>query len=109
VNKSSIVTGTLRELLDAYTGKTICYIANVSATGTNVYAKNGDILYYNAVNRGTTTTPNYYLTIWNSSAGTMVASQQHRAWRGDPRVGQVLAQAFRILNQLPQIIFMTGT
>jgi hypothetical protein len=88
VNKSSIVTGTLRELLDAYTGKTICYIANVSATGTNVYAKNGDILYYNAVNRGTLTTPNYYLTIWNSSAGTMVASQNGTgAWQWRPSGG----------------------
>ena len=88
VNKSSIVTGTLRELLDAYTGKTICYIANVSATGTNVYAKNGDNLYYNAVNRGTTTNPNYYLTIWNSSAGTMVASQNGTgAWQWRPSGG----------------------
>ena len=82
------VTGTVRELLDAYTGKTICYIANVSTAGTNVYGKDGSILYYNAANLGTTSAPNYYLQIWNSSAGTMVASQQSTgAWQWRPSGG----------------------
>jgi hypothetical protein len=82
------VTGTVRELLDAYTGKTICYIANCSTTGTNVYGKDGSILYYNALNLGTSTAPNYYLQIWNSSAGTMVASQQSTgAWQWRPSGG----------------------
>ncbi|MBN1245554.1 PQQ-binding-like beta-propeller repeat protein [Candidatus Bathyarchaeota archaeon] len=86
--KTPIVTGTLRELLDAYTGKTICYIANVSTTGTQVYAKNGDILYYNARNLGTSSNPNYYLQIWNSSAGTMVASENGTgAWQWRPSGG----------------------
>ena len=82
------VTGTVRELLDAYTGKTICYIANCSTAGTNVYGKDGSILYYNAANLGTTAAPNYYLQIWNSSEGTMVASQQSTgAWQWRPSGG----------------------
>jgi hypothetical protein len=88
VPSSQIKTGTLRELIDAYTGETICYIANASTTGTDVYAKDGSILYYNAENLGTRQAPNYYLTIWNSSAGTMVASQNSTgAWQWRPSGG----------------------
>ena len=82
------VTGTVRELLDAYTGKTICYIANCSTAGTNVYGIDGSNLYYNAANLGTTTAPQYYLQVWNSSAGTMVASQSNTgAWQWRPSGG----------------------
>jgi len=86
--QTPIATGTLRELLDAYTGKTICYIANCSTTGENVVAKNGDILYYNARNYGTSSNPNYYLQIWNSSTGTLIASQNGTgAWQWRPSGG----------------------
>jgi len=88
VPSSQIRTGTLRELLDAYTGETICYIANVSTSGTDVYAKDGSLLYYNAKNLGTSQAPDYYLQIWNSSAGTMVASQNSTgAWQWRPSGG----------------------
>jgi hypothetical protein len=86
--ETPIRTGTLRELLDAYTGKTICYIANVSTSGEDVIAKNGDLLYYNARNLGTTSNPNYYLQIWNSSTGTMIASENGTgAWQWRPSGG----------------------
>ena len=88
--ETPIVTGTLRELLDAYTGNTICYIANVSAPrgSVNVYGKDGSILYYNARNLGTTAAPNCYLQVWNSSAGTMVASPiGSGAWMWRPSGG----------------------
>jgi hypothetical protein len=65
-------------MIDAYTGKNICRIANVSAPafsffgfgggGTEVYGLDGSICYYNAVNYGTTANPNYRLELWNSSA-----------------------------------------
>jgi len=81
-------TGTLWEMLDAYTMQTICYIANVSSSGTNVYCKDGSIVYYNAVNIGTTAAPNYRLTVWNSSAGTMVSSQTGTGyWQWRPAGG----------------------
>jgi hypothetical protein len=81
--------GTVWELLDGYTGKTVTYIANVTqtetrtggatsttgATGTAVYGKDGSILRYNIVNLGTTAAPTYYLQVWNTSAGTMPSSQ----------------------------------
>jgi len=86
--ETPIVTGTVRELIDAYTGNTVCYIANCSTSGTNVYGKDGSILYYNARNLGTTAAPNYYLTIWNSSAGTMIAAQSgSEAWQWRPSGG----------------------
>jgi len=73
MNRSQVIsTGNLIEILDGLTEKTICYIANVSTTGTQVYGKDGSITYYN-VHAGSA--GNYYLSIWNSSAGTMVSSQ----------------------------------
>ena len=89
VDSSDIRTGTLWEMLDAYnTGNTICYIANVSSGGTAVYSKDGSLLRYNTRNLGTSSNPNYYLTVWNSSAGTMVISQQGTGyWQWRPAGG----------------------
>jgi hypothetical protein len=50
-------------MFDAYTGNYMCSIANVSASGTNVYGKDGSILYYNIVGSGA----NKRLTVWNTS------------------------------------------
>jgi hypothetical protein len=52
------------EILDAFTGNTVTYIANVSTRGQMVYSKDGSICYYNVVSRGGTN----YLQMWNSSA-----------------------------------------
>jgi len=85
---TALVTGTLVQLLDAYTGNTVCYIANASTGGTEVRDKLGARLFYSAVNYGTTAAPNYYLQIWNSSAGTMIASQNSTgAWQWRPSGG----------------------
>ena len=48
------------EMVDAYTGNSVTIIANVSSSGTAVYAKDGSILRYR-INDGR-------LTVWNSSA-----------------------------------------
>ncbi len=53
--------GTVWEMLDGFTGKTITYISNVTSGGTSVYGKDGSILRYNIVNLGTTTAPKYHL------------------------------------------------
>jgi len=50
-------------MFDAYTGNYICSIANVSASGTQVYGKDGSILYYNLAGSGA----NRRLTVWNTS------------------------------------------
>ena len=63
-------TGTLWEMIDAFTDQTICYVANVSTSGRSVYTKDGSICYYNVRNLGGTN----YLQVWNSTAGTMVIS-----------------------------------
>jgi hypothetical protein len=57
------------EMLDGYALplRHIAYIANVTAVGTNVIGNNGEILYYNIVNKGTTNNPSYRLTCWNST------------------------------------------
>ena len=72
-------------MFDAYSGNYICSITNVTqterrgtrtvttgATGTAVYGKDGSILRYNIVNLGTTT-PEYYLQVWNTSQVIMSA------------------------------------
>ncbi|MCL2359713.1 MAG: PQQ-like beta-propeller repeat protein [Candidatus Bathyarchaeota archaeon] len=56
------------EMIDAFTGNSITKIANVSASGTAVYGKDGSILRYNIANLGTSSNPDYYLQVWNSSA-----------------------------------------
>ena len=62
-----ITTGTLWEMIDAFNGNSICYVANVSSGGTAVYGKDGSILYYSTQNYGSTASPKYYLTVWNTS------------------------------------------
>ena len=47
------------QMFDAETGNYICSIANVSAQGTQVYGKDGSILYYRINNNR--------LTVWNTS------------------------------------------
>jgi hypothetical protein len=66
------------EMLDAFTGRSICKVANISATamgfffaaggGTEVYGKDGSILFYEIKNYGTSQAPNQYLQIWNNTA-----------------------------------------
>jgi len=78
----------LWQILDASTLQTVCYIANISYSGTAVYGKDGSILRYNLANLGTTFNPNYYLQIWNSSAGTMPSSQDGTGyWQWRPMGG----------------------
>jgi len=86
-------------MIDAYTGKNICRIANVSAPsfsffgmgggGTEVYGLDGSITFYNAVNLGTSSNPNYYLQIWNNTAiPTMLATTTGTtAWQWRPSGG----------------------
>lgn len=59
--------GTSYEWLDGYTLNHITSVANMSG-GTAVYGIDGSILRYNLVNYGNTSAPNYYMTVWNSSA-----------------------------------------
>ena len=47
------VNGTVWTAIDPMTGETVYKIGNVSATGTQVYGKDGSICYYNLVNYGT--------------------------------------------------------
>lgn len=110
VSSSTVSAGALWEMLDGYTGKTICYIANTTQTefraggpvdnqgrptgvstgaaGTAVYGLDGSILRYNVVNLGSVANPQYYLQVWNTSAGTMVASQLGTGlWQWRPAAG----------------------
>jgi hypothetical protein len=76
--------GTVWEMLDGHTGEHITYIANVSSGGTAVYAKDGSILRYSTTRIGGA----YHLRIWNSSAGTMIASQYGTGnWQWRPMGG----------------------
>jgi len=61
------VNGTVWEMLDAFTGKSIAKIANVSNTGTQFVDDIGSICYLNIVNIGTSANPNYRMTCWNTT------------------------------------------
>ena len=77
------------EMLDAFTGNRVCFVANVSASGTSVYGKDGSILRYNVANLGTRTAPDYYLQVWNSSAITTMypGEESTWAWQWRPQYG----------------------
>ena len=83
------VNGTVWTAIDPMTGQTVYQIANVSATGTQVYGLDGSICYYNLVNKGTSTAPNYYLTIWNSSAipSELLGDSGTNYWQWRPSTG----------------------
>ncbi|MCW4045738.1 MAG: PQQ-binding-like beta-propeller repeat protein [Candidatus Bathyarchaeota archaeon] len=79
-------------MFDAFTGNYICSIGNTTqterrgtrtittgATGTAVYGKDGSILRYNIVNLGTTT-PDYYLQVWNTSRALWVRQWTTNTW-----------------------------
>ncbi len=94
------------DMMDASTGNYICSIANVTqstrtasgstvttgATGTSKTDNVGSICYYNLVNLGTTSSPQMFLQIWNTTQaiwyqtllpGTVYyqASNQYWSWR----------------------------
>ena len=88
LDSSDVSTGTLWEMLDGFTGKTVCYIANVSTSGEGTYSKDGSILYYNIVDLQPGPGESRYLQIWNSSHGTMPSSQEGTgAWQWRPAGG----------------------
>ena len=90
INRTATPTalGTVWQMIDGYTYQPICYIANVSSAGTPVYGLDGSILRYNIVNLGSTLSPNNYLQIWNTSAGTMTALNYGTSfWQYRPQGG----------------------
>jgi hypothetical protein len=88
LTETPVEMGTVWEMLDGYTGTHVCYIANVSTSGTQVYGKDGSILYYNIADLVPGPGESRYLQIWNSSHGTMVSSQNGTgAWQWRPMGG----------------------
>ncbi len=101
--KTPTALGTVWQMIDGTTYQPITFIANVTqtetrtgqtgtittgATGTPVYGLDGSILRYNVVNLGSTASPQYYLQVWNTSAGTMTASNFGTSyWQYRPQGG----------------------
>ena len=87
INKTSLASnsfGTIWDIIDAHTLQHVTYIANVSTGGTPVYGMDGSILRYNVTNISTQP----YMTIWNTSAGTMVSGINGTdAWQWRPSGG----------------------
>ena len=101
VNSSTLSTGTLYEMLDGFTGKTICYLANVSTSGTQVYGIDGSLLRYNLA--VSTTTNQAALSVWNSSDGTMPSSQLGTGyWQWRPAAGHFGAANPYFTSSSPQ-------
>jgi hypothetical protein len=90
--------GTVWQLIDAYTFKSIAYVANVSTGGggfffggggAEVYGLDGSDTYYYLTNYGTSANPNYYLQCWNvSDVDSMLATTTGTtAWQWRPSGG----------------------
>ena len=58
-------------LLDGHTGNYICSIANVSSSGTMFRDDIGSICRINFRNLGTSSNPNYYMQVWNTTESIM--------------------------------------
>jgi hypothetical protein len=71
-------------MFDAFTGNYICSIANVTEAGTQVYGKDGSILYYNLAgtidpsNPYAPAQPPFFLQVWNSTQ----AIHYESPWQG---------------------------
>jgi hypothetical protein len=85
------------QMLDGYTGDPITIIANVTMGrsffgmtfgGVQVYGKDGSILNYNIENLAPpgSSTPDYYLQVWNSSAipSELLGTSGTNAWQWRP-------------------------
>ena len=103
VNSSTLSTGTLYEMLDGFTGQTMCYLANVSTAGTQVYGIDGSLLRYNLA--VSTTTNQAALSVWNSTDGTMPSSQLGTGyWQWRPAAGH-----FGAANRIFHIFYALST
>jgi outer membrane protein assembly factor BamB len=82
----SDVGGNTWDMFDAFSGDYICSIANVSATGTNVYGKDGSILYYSISGAGA----NQRLLVWNTTQAIWwkPAFASNDYWRWRPTLGK---------------------
>jgi hypothetical protein len=82
--------GVVWQMLDGWTLESICYVANVSSSGTPVVGCDGSILRYSIRDLQPGPGTNYYLQIWNTSAiPTMIAGegQETAAWQWRPSGG----------------------
>ena len=73
------------ECIDGWTLNRVCWIANVTDSGTMVYSKIGAVCYYRTYSSG----GNYYLSIWNSSEALSMYSQDEGTgrWQWRPQWG----------------------
>jgi len=70
-------TSNFGQVYDAATGKNV-WNSTGSPSGTTVVGPNGEVLKYNFFNNGTNSSPDYYLTLWNSSRLWQTGSMQER-------------------------------
>ena len=77
VRPAYLCTSNFAQVYDAATGKIVWNSTGVP-TGTTVVGPNGEQLRYVLYNNGTTTNPDYYLSLWNSSRFWQTGSMQQR-------------------------------
>ncbi len=68
-------------MYDPFTGNYISSLNNTNlATGTAVYGKDGSILRYQLANLGTSSAPNYYLRVWNTTRAILDSHPEIGNW-----------------------------
>jgi hypothetical protein len=91
------------DMFDAVTGNYMCSIANVSASGTQVYGKDGSILYYNIVGTGA----NKRLTVWNTTQAIWwkptFVSNDYWLWRPGLNVTYDGRNGFSLNASIPNV------
>ena len=61
-----LCTSNFGQCYDMWTGNSVFNVTNVPG-GTTVMGPNGEWIKYNFLNNGTSSSPNWYLTMWNST------------------------------------------
>jgi hypothetical protein len=83
VRPAYLCTSNFAQVYNAATGKSVFNCSAVPG-GTTVIGSNGEVMKYNFFNNGTTSAPDYYLTLWNSSKFWQTGSMQERNLQSGP-------------------------
>jgi hypothetical protein len=105
VRPAYLCTSNFGQVYDAATGKIVWNSTGVPS-GTTVVGPNGEQLRYVIFNNGTTSTPSYYLGLWNSSNFWQSGSMQQRNLQTVRDTTSTLVTEYptKIINGVPQTV-----
>jgi outer membrane protein assembly factor BamB len=99
VRPAYLCTSNFAQVWDAATGKSV-FNCSAVPSGTNVIGPNGEVLKYIFFNNGTTSVPDYYLCLWNSSRFWQTGSMSQRSLQ---------SQTFNVAMNYSETTYINGS